>query len=469
MTMTPRSGSRSLVPRRVSRAAGIAAGLALAAVCAAAQEFPRGQVVPRVTCRSDGRYSYALYLPVGYAPDRKWPVLFCFSPDGRGDDAVLRFRALAERFGYILVGSLDSSNAAGSEIVKIEKALWDEVEARFPMDPRRAAAAGFSGGGRAALCLALSHPDRFEGVVTSGAFDPEIRKVPPGCPLSLYLLVGCRDFNLFEMTRAEKQLTKLGVAHWYEEFAGDHRWPPEALLGEGLEYLQLTAMRRGTLPDDPAFAARLLASRADSAAALSASGLRTAAWRKYRQTAALFRGLPGAAAAAARAAELEQDPEVQERLALEPDFEALRERVDLRRGEEALLGAMRAVKRRGEAGGLAADFAALLLRGGAAQLGDVGGGLFYEKEYGAAARVFDQALEFAPGDALLAYNGACAYARLGDRKGALRRLEKAVANGFRDADGMARDPDLESLRGEPGFQELLARMRSGSPVPPRPP
>ena len=78
----------------------------------------------------------------------------------------------------------------------------------------------------------------------------------------------------------------------------------------------------------------------------------------------------------------------------------------------------------------------------------------------AAVRHYERAFEVGipPGPntrGVAAYNLACGYARLGRKDDALRNLELAVNEG--GGRGMATDPDLESLRGEPRFQALVAR------------
>jgi hypothetical protein len=50
----------------------------------------------------------------------------------------------------------------------------------------------------------------------------------------------------------------------------------------------------------------------------------------------------------------------------------------------------------------------------------------------------------------------------GRRAEALDWLRKAVEVGFSDADAMAENADLEPLRGDPGFQALVAGMRAGA-------
>ncbi|HLM68397.1 MAG TPA: hypothetical protein VK358_12750, partial [Longimicrobium sp.] len=56
------------------------------------------------------------------------------------------------------------------------------------------------------------------------------------------------------------------------------------------------------------------------------------------------------------------------------------------------------------------------------------------------------------------YDAACAAAKLVRKPEAMTWLERAVENGFRDAQHMRTDPDLISVRGEKAFNDLLARM-----------
>ena len=56
------------------------------------------------------------------------------------------------------------------------------------------------------------------------------------------------------------------------------------------------------------------------------------------------------------------------------------------------------------------------------------------------------------------YDLACSYALLGRRDEAITELNKAVDLGFDDADHLRQDPDLDGLRLDPRFAELLARV-----------
>ena len=57
------------------------------------------------------------------------------------------------------------------------------------------------------------------------------------------------------------------------------------------------------------------------------------------------------------------------------------------------------------------------------------------------------------------YNLACSYALLGRPEDGFRALETAVEHGFDDAEHLARDDDLKSLRDDRRFAELIVRVR----------
>jgi tetratricopeptide (TPR) repeat protein len=65
-----------------------------------------------------------------------------------------------------------------------------------------------------------------------------------------------------------------------------------------------------------------------------------------------------------------------------------------------------------------------------------------------------------PGE--IAYDLACAYALQGKKTEALVELRKGIDLGFRDYSHLSTDPDLESLRGDPGYLNV---MREEFPAP----
>ncbi|MGH7581796.1 MAG: protein kinase domain-containing protein [Gemmatimonadales bacterium] len=82
---------------------------------------------------------------------------------------------------------------------------------------------------------------------------------------------------------------------------------------------------------------------------------------------------------------------------------------------------------------------------------------------GAAAR--DKAVEWSkralavdPEDSWMLYNTACMYALLGEADEAIGSLEKAVECGFGLRGWIENDSDLDSIRSEPRFREILAKL-----------
>ena len=64
------------------------------------------------------------------------------------------------------------------------------------------------------------------------------------------------------------------------------------------------------------------------------------------------------------------------------------------------------------------------------------------------------ALELAPGDSLMLYNGACLYAQLGEKRKAISTLREAIDAGVTNFQWMMNDPDLYSLHDDLEFLEL---------------
>ena len=66
-----------------------------------------------------------------------------------------------------------------------------------------------------------------------------------------------------------------------------------------------------------------------------------------------------------------------------------------------------------------------------------------------------KALELSPGDPLMLYNAACCYARMNENKLAIDALRDSMNAGLEDIEWTKRDPDLEGIRNEPGYIELM--------------
>jgi len=66
-----------------------------------------------------------------------------------------------------------------------------------------------------------------------------------------------------------------------------------------------------------------------------------------------------------------------------------------------------------------------------------------------------KALELSPDDPLMLYNATCFYSQMGEKKLALESLKNAFTVGYANYDWLKRDTDLEPIRNEPEFIELM--------------
>lgn len=84
------------------------------------------------------------------------------------------------------------------------------------------------------------------------------------------------------------------------------------------------------------------------------------------------------------------------------------------------------------------------------------------EEWADAADLFEQAAAegFRPSTSL--YNAACGYARMGDASTAIDLIERAMEHGFDSHKYLLEDSDLDPIRGDAGFQELLERVKVGA-------
>jgi serine/threonine protein kinase/Tfp pilus assembly protein PilF len=72
-----------------------------------------------------------------------------------------------------------------------------------------------------------------------------------------------------------------------------------------------------------------------------------------------------------------------------------------------------------------------------------------------AEKEAEKAIELSPNDALMLYNAACFHSRLGNKDSGIKYLEQAIKLGYANYEWIKRDPDLNTIRNEPGYIELM--------------
>ncbi len=450
----------------------------------AAVRLPRGSLVEKVVAASDPAEAYALYLPSSYDPARRWPIVYLFDAREHAMIPAERFRAAAETYGYLLASSWNSaSDGPFAPNLKAMQAMWNDTHRRFAIDDRRVYAAGFSGTVRSSCTMALAVPGSIAGVIGAGAGFPEGQPPTAKTPFVFFGTVGNLDFNFDEMEDLDGTLGDLRIAHRIEEFAGPHQWMPAELATLAIQWIEVQAMKAGTRPRDPALVAALWNEDLGKARALEAAGDRLSAWHRYQAIAEEFSGLVDVAPAAAKAAELAAAQDVKARR---------RERRELReRSRQYVQDARQTLAAADPASGpvnlprLLADLKIPELKARAAkdpasepalaaqrQLNTLGAQTsFYlpqlylkRQDYRRAELLYAVAAEIYPQRPDVWYNLAATRSRNGARKRSLDDLKHAIALGFKDAEGLARDDDFAALRDDPAFRDLLAELRRQGPA-----
>src|SRR6185503_8699389 len=226
-------------------------------------QFPQGEIIEKVTCIANPEQSYALFLPPGYTPEKKWPILYAFDPVARGSVPVKLFQAAAREFGFILVGSNNSRN--GIDLNAIVETLWSDTHQRLAIDERRVYTTGFSGGARVASAIALSYRGAVAGVIAaSGGPRPNFNPLPAN-QFAFFGTAGTEDFNFPEMQQLKRRMDEVGVTNRLVIFEGGHEWPPAEVCSEAINWMEVQAMKSGTRAKDNELLDRLLAAKTKTA------------------------------------------------------------------------------------------------------------------------------------------------------------------------------------------------------------
>jgi len=189
----------------------------------------------------------SFYLPKKADKSMTLPVIFIFDPGADGAFPVESYKALAEKFGYALVGSNISKNgqdlSAGPGIFKEMKREFSKMQL---IDEKRVYTMGFSGGARVAASIAMDG-NNIAGVIGCGAGLPGGEDKPP-VPFDYFGMVGNQDFNMTELIRLDISLEKAGFNNELLVFDGKHAWPPEEQMKEAFLWLEINAMKHKIIP-----------------------------------------------------------------------------------------------------------------------------------------------------------------------------------------------------------------------------
>jgi len=204
----------------------------------------KGKVIPRVTCQRDYSVSYALYLPKAYSAALRFPLIIAFDPQGNGRLPVDKYKDLADKYGYILMGSNDSKNGLDMNTTgAIIDALFGEKTGKYSIDSTRIYVLGFSGGARIASMIGLFQGG-VAGVIGCGAGFPSTTQQASFKP-DYISFAGNADFNMNELINLDRKLDEENFTHASILFNGKHAWPPADIMENAFIWSEFCAMRKG--------------------------------------------------------------------------------------------------------------------------------------------------------------------------------------------------------------------------------
>ena len=211
-----------------------------------------GVILDAVEVTGSKKESFALYLPKSYNPKNASFIVFIFDPAARGRIGIAPFIPAAETYNLILVCSNDSKNGPFGKNLQIANRLFDHVFTNFNIAKEGVYTAGFSGGSRLAITIAVLS-NAIQGVIGCGAaFSGNSAHYPtPQNSFSYAGLVGDSDMNFLEMQRAGHWLNKMNIANELFIYEGDHNWPPPKQILRAFGWLELQAYKKKIKPFSP--------------------------------------------------------------------------------------------------------------------------------------------------------------------------------------------------------------------------
>ncbi len=428
--------------------------------------LPRGVLLPKVVVAADSEQNYALYVPSSYDSKRPSTLLICFDPKGLGSVPVESFRETAEIYGVLVAGSNVARSGELNPALQAASALWKDIAARFNIDLRRVYVCGFSAGAAIATEIALTQPNSIAGVIACGGAFSARPHQDPSLTMPLALIAGTADFNRLLLEDVAADLSQRGASVRLWVVPGPHEWPKPQALRDAWEWLELSALRSGRRPADPALLQRLLRRALARAGEAEQQGRLIEAQARF---ASLVSDSP-------KSEEGLMAQSAAQRLTNSAEFKAARQKNRRDRDREtAFLARLRAVTdqmalyppdpitRRQTIAALGieswrkegSDTAQRVLERAFWDSYELGLKGLLEGRLPQGLAGLGVAVALRPDGPLALYNYACALARHGEKKEALKFLKRAVETGRFSAEDIQRDNDFASLRGELEYKQLV--------------
>ena len=199
-------------------------------------DFKIGEVITTVPLRIDASQSFALYLPKGYSEAAKYPAIIFFDPHGDGTVPLNLYHALADQYGYVLIGSNTSKNGVSFDLTgAIANNLISEARTRFAIEETKISLCGFSGGAKVAMLCGAANPYITNIIYCGAKVD-----IKPTHPIVLFGFAGTKDMNYTDLVSFDWNLAKDSVStkHYLIEWNGKHEFPTPEVFNDAFVFLK---------------------------------------------------------------------------------------------------------------------------------------------------------------------------------------------------------------------------------------
>ena len=202
-----------------------------------------GSVIDSIACVSNHSNSYALYLPSYYTIKKKYPCIYFFDPHANGALPIRKYKMLAEKYGFIFIGSNVCKNGMQWQSTnEIVNTLMDDSRNKISIDSNLIYTCGFSGGAKIAASIALFNGG-IEGVISCAAGFPNEAEKRIEYKFNYFGICGDLDFNLTDLEMLDAALEQTGFNHQLIHNDGKHAWASSKDFETGLLWLQINAMK----------------------------------------------------------------------------------------------------------------------------------------------------------------------------------------------------------------------------------
>ncbi|MBV9963315.1 MAG: hypothetical protein JO072_13810 [Parafilimonas sp.] len=205
--------------------------------------FPIQKIIEHVICKTDATQSYALYIP---SNNKSNAVIYFFDPHADGALPLKKYKTLADKYNYILIGSNNSKNGNDWQTTEhIWQSLFNDTQSRLQFDRNKIYTCGFSGGAKVASYIAL-HDNNIKAVIAGGAGLPDETQ-PGNFSFSFTAIAGKGDMNMTDLVAINNALDNTQTKHRIIFFNGKHEWSPINIMDIAFAGLEFDAMRNNAI------------------------------------------------------------------------------------------------------------------------------------------------------------------------------------------------------------------------------